>query len=113
MAVVGAHTILYSRNAEADRSFLRDVLNFPHVDAGGGWLLFGLPASEVAVHPGEVGGDQEFYLMVDDIDAFVAEMTQRGRPTGAVLRQRWGVLSSVELPSGHILKVYQPLHPRP
>ena len=84
MKVIGAHSILYSKNAEADRAFLRDVLKFPNVDVGGGWLIFGLPSSEVAVHPADEGeGDtQEFYLMVDDAKAFVAEMKKHKRKTG-------------------------------
>lgn len=77
MAIIGAHTILYSTNAEADRAFLRDVANFSSVDVGGGWLVFALPPSEVAVHPGD-GNVHELYLMVDDVNAFVEAMASRG-----------------------------------
>jgi catechol 2,3-dioxygenase-like lactoylglutathione lyase family enzyme len=111
--IIGAHAILYSKDAAADRAFLRDVLGFSHVDVGGGWLIFGLPPSEVAVHPGDEGVSQEFYLMVDDAKAFVAEMTRRGRATAPLTTQPYGVMTSVTLPSGHELGVYQPTHERP
>src|SRR6267143_462935 len=75
--IIGAHSIIYSRDGDADRAFLRDVLGFPHVDVGEGWLIFGLPPSEVAVHPGEENGVHELYLMTDDVEALVAEMTKR------------------------------------
>jgi hypothetical protein len=98
--VIGAHSILYSKDAEADRAFLRDVLKFPNVDVGGGWLNFGLPPSEVAVHPGEEDDTQEFYLMVDDAKAFVAEMKKHKRKTAKLTTQPYGIMTSVTLPSG-------------
>lgn len=113
MKIIGAHSILYSKDAEADRAFLRDVLGFPNVDVGGGWLIFGLPPAEVAVHPGDVGASEEFYLMVDDVEAFVAEMKAHGRETTALTTQPYGIMTSVRLPSGHELGVYQPTHARP
>jgi hypothetical protein len=111
--IVGAHTILYSKDAEADRAFLRDVLELAHVDAGHGWLIFALPPSEVAVHPGDEGASQEFYLMCDDLAAFMAQMKRAGRSCAAPSEQRWGLLTSLELPSGAKIGVYQPRHPRP
>jgi hypothetical protein len=75
--IIGTHSIQYSTNADADRAFLRDVLGLPNVDVGGGWLIFGLPPSEVAVHPSEKDNRHELYLMSDDIAAFVAEMKTR------------------------------------
>ena len=72
--ITGAHSIIYSTNAEADRNFLRDVLKLPNVDVGHGWLIFGLPPAEIAVHPSENNTVHEFYFMCEDIDAFVAEM---------------------------------------
>ncbi len=71
----GAHVVIYSKNAEADRAFLRDVLDFPHVDVGHGWLIFGLPPSEVAVHPAENGGDHELFFMCEDVDTVVAKLS--------------------------------------
>jgi catechol 2,3-dioxygenase-like lactoylglutathione lyase family enzyme len=111
--IIGAHSILYSKNADADRAFLRDVLKFPFVDAHEGWLIFGLPPSEVAVHPSEANDVHEFYLMCDDVDAFLAEMNAKGVVCGPVHNQGWGVLTHVMLPGGGKLGVYQPRHPRP
>ena len=76
--IIGAHSILYSQRPEADRAFLRDVLGFPHVDVGEGWLIFGLPPSEVAVHPSEENDIHEFYLMCHDVEAFVGHLLQLG-----------------------------------
>ena len=75
--VTGAHTIIYSTNPEADRALLRDVLKLPHVDVGHGWLIFGLPPAEVAVHPSGQNGVHEFYLMCDDVKSFVATMKEQ------------------------------------
>ncbi|MGZ7041758.1 MAG: VOC family protein [Thermoanaerobaculia bacterium] len=111
--IIGAHSILYSKNADADRAFLRDVLGFPHVDVGHGWLIFGLPPSEVAVHPGEENDEQEFYLMCDDVEGFVADMKKRKIECGPVQNQGWGMLTQVTLPGGGKLGVYQPRHARP
>ena len=77
MNINGAHAIIYSKDADADRALLRDVFKFKHVDVGGGWLIFGLPPSELAVHPADENGRHELYLMTDDIAGFVAEMKQR------------------------------------
>ena len=111
--IVGAHSILYSTDAEADRAFLRDVLGLPHVDAGEGWLIFGLPPAEVALHPSEKNDVHEFYLMCDDVESFVAEMTGRGVACGAVQSMGWGRLTQMTLPGGGKLGVYQPRHARP
>src|ERR1051326_1459468 len=108
--ITGAHAIIYSKDSEADRSFLRDVLGFPHVDVGGGWLIFGLPPAEVAVHPSDDNDTHELYLMVDNVEAFVAEMAKHGRACDAISNQGWGLLTSVALPGGGKLGVYQPRH---
>jgi hypothetical protein len=110
--ITGAHSIIYSRNADADRAFIKDVLGFPHVDVGGGWLIFGLPPGEVAVHP--AGADShELYLMTDDVAALVAAMQARGHACDPVSQQPWGLLTSVTMPGGSKLGVYQPRHARP
>jgi hypothetical protein len=109
----GAHSIVYSTNPEADRTFLREVLRLPHVDAGGGWLIFGLPPAEVAVHPADEDAHHELYLMCDDVEAFVREMAARNVACGPITDQRWGLLTEVTLPGGGKLGVYQPRHPRP
>jgi len=111
--ITGAHSIIYSKNPEADRAFLRDVLGLPNVDVGGGWLIFGLPPAEVAVHPSDEDGVHEFFLMCDDVDAFVEEMKGRGIVCGPVQNPRWGMLTEVMLPGGGKLGVYQPRHARP
>src|SRR6476659_8160364 len=96
--VSGAHMIVYSANAEADRALLRDVLDFPHVDVGQGWLIFALPASEIAIHPAETSGGHEIYLMVDDVAGFVARMKDRGIGCTPPQDQGWGVLTQLTLP---------------
>ena len=111
--ITGAHSILYSKDSEADRAFLRDVLGMPHVDVGHGWLIFGLPPAEVAVHPAEENDVHELYLMCDDVDDFVARMEERGVECGAVQAMPWGRLTQLMLPGGGKLGVYQPRHARP
>jgi len=111
--LTGAHAILYSSNADADRAFFRDVLKLENVDVVGGWLIFALPPAEVAVHPAAEGGRHELYLMCDDIAAFVGEMKTHGVSCSAVSDQGWGLLTEVTLPGGGKLGVYQPRHERP
>jgi hypothetical protein len=111
--ITGAHAIIYSTNPEADRTFLRDVIKLSHVDVGHGWLIFGLPPSEVAVHPSEKNGLHELYLMCADIEAFAAEMQTHGIACGPVQNQGWGLLTRLTLPGGGSLGVYQPRHARP
>jgi hypothetical protein len=112
MAIIGAHSLIQSRKPEADRRFLRDVLSLPSVDVGDGWLIFGLPPSEVAVHPGR-NSVHELYLMCDDIESFVAAMKMRKVRCGAVRNAGWGLITSLTLPGGGKLGVYEPRHPRP
>jgi hypothetical protein len=111
--LIGAHTILYSTDPEKDRAFLREVLKLTSVDVGHGWVIFGLPPSEVAVHPSDKNDVHEFFLMCDDIKAFVAEMESHQIACDPVQDQRWGLLTYLRLPGGGKLGVYQPRHPRP
>ncbi|HVP40192.1 MAG TPA: hypothetical protein VMS93_13525 [Candidatus Saccharimonadales bacterium] len=111
--IIGAHSILYSRKPEADRAFLRDVLRLPHVDAGEGWLIFGLPPAELAVHPAPRNNVHEFYLLCSDVLAFVGSMRKQGVSCGPVQSRSWGRLTQVRLPGGGKLGVYEPHHPRP
>ncbi len=111
--ISGAHAIIYSRNAEADRALLRDVLGLSYVDVGHGWLIFGLPPSEVAVHPAAASERHELYLMTDDIAGFTGAMKERGISCSAPSDQGWGILSEMTLPGGGTLGVYQPRHARP
>ncbi|HEV8629993.1 MAG TPA: VOC family protein [Thermoanaerobaculia bacterium] len=121
MAIHGAHVLLFSRDAEADRTFCRDVLGFPAVDAGGGWLIFALPPAEVAVHPSESGEDPAgageamlgavLYLMCDDLRATMAELGAKGVRFTAAQEAPWGIVTTFALPSGGQLGLYQPTHP--
>jgi hypothetical protein len=111
--ITGAHTIIFSKDAGADRAFFRDVLKLTNVDAGDGWLIFGLPPSEVAVHPADENGAHELYLLCDDVEEFVAEMARQGVATGPVTDEGWGLLTRLTLPGGGALGVYQPRHARP
>src|SRR5258708_5590304 len=111
--ITGAHSIIYSTNPDADRAFLREVIGLPHVDVGHGWLIFGLPPSEIAVHPTDKNATHELYFMCDDIEAFVSQMKAREVSCGPVMNQGWGLLTQVTLPGGGTLGVYQPRHARP
>lgn len=109
----GAHLLFYTRDAEADRVFFRDVLEFPSVDAGHGWLLFRLPPAESAFHPsdGEPGPRAELYLMCEDLDATLAALAAKGVACEPARDERWGRVSRLTLPSGGMLGFYQPRHP--
>ena len=109
----GAHMVIYSQDAEADRAFLRDVVGLSGIDSDGGWLIFALPPSEIAVHPAERGGGHEIYLTCDDVAAFVRDLSARGIACAPISEQRWGRLTEVTLPGGGKLGVYQPRHARP
>jgi hypothetical protein len=111
--ITGAHSVIYSTNPDADRAFLRDVLKFPSVDAGGGWLIFALPPSELAVHPSEKNNIHEFYLICDDVQALITEMQSHNISCTAVQTERWGLLTHITLPGGGKLGIYQPRHARP
>src|SRR2546425_4433970 len=108
--IIGAHSIIYSTSPDADRAFLRDVLKLPNVDVGEGWLIFGLPPAEVAVHPSETNDVHELYLMCDDVRAFIAEMEKKNVKCARIEEQRWGSITRLTLPGGGKLGVYQPKH---
>jgi catechol 2,3-dioxygenase-like lactoylglutathione lyase family enzyme len=111
--IVGSHVIVFSTDAEADRAFFADVLGQPHVDAGGGWLIFKLPPAELAVHPSEGPTGHELYLMCDDLEATVRDLQQQGVEfTQPVSEERWGRLTRFRLPGGGEVGMYQPSHPR-
>ena len=110
----GAHAVIFSRDAEALRAFLRDTLEFPSVDAGGGWLIFALPPAELAAHPTEGDLHHELYLMCDDIEATVEELTAKGvELTGPVSDEGFGRVTAIKLPGGGELGLYEPRHPVP
>lgn len=110
--ITGAHVILNSTLAGSIRGFFRDVLELDSIDAGGGWLIFSLPPAEVAVHPAEKSS-HELYLMCDDVQRFIKEITAKGFECSPVHEAEWGALTQVSLPDGTKLGVYQPTHPSP
>jgi catechol 2,3-dioxygenase-like lactoylglutathione lyase family enzyme len=109
--ITGLHAIIYSRNAEADRAFFRDVLGFTAVDAGEGWLIFAGPPSELAFHPDDSGSKHEVYLMCDDVEAEAKRLEAKGVTCSAVRDEGWGLLTSISLPGGGTLGLYEPRHP--
>jgi catechol 2,3-dioxygenase-like lactoylglutathione lyase family enzyme len=110
--IIGSHIIVYSRDAEADRAFLADVLGQRHVDAGGGWLIFALPPAELAVHPSDGPTGHELYFLCDDVDATRRELEAKGvHFTADVSQERWGRLTRFRLPGGSEVGMYEPSHP--
>src|SRR5580658_1514806 len=111
--ISGAHVVLYSKSAEADRAFFRDVLDFASVDAGHGWLIFALPPAEAAVHPAEENNRHELYFMCDDLKAEIAALEKRGVACSAVHEERWGSVTKITLPGGGELGLYKLRHASP
>jgi hypothetical protein len=109
--MTGGHVMLFSKDADADRAFLCDQIKLANVDAGGGWLIFQLPPSELGVHPASENGAVEFYLMCDDVEAEIARLTTAGHACDPIREERWGRLTQVTMPSGAKLPLYQPTHP--
>ena len=119
--IVGAHWLLYSQDPESDRAFLRDVLDLRPVDAGGGWLIFALPPSELAVHPGSGEFVQRhaehsmigsvLYLMCDDLRKTMEELRRKSVTLATVTEAPWGLATSIRLPSGGEIGLYEPSHP--
>jgi hypothetical protein len=108
--IFGAHVIVYSKDAEADRTFLRDVLEFPSVDAGHGWLIFALPPGEAAVHPADENQRPELYLMCDDLKAQISALEEKGVSCSDVQEARCGSVTKIQLPGGGEVGLYQPKH---
>jgi catechol 2,3-dioxygenase-like lactoylglutathione lyase family enzyme len=112
--ITGVHAVMYTKDAEGLRAFVRDVLGFPSVDAGGGWLIFALPPAELAAHPAEGDGRHELYLMCDDIVATVDELKRKGVEfTGPVTDEGFGLMTAMKVPGGGELSLYEPRHPTP
>ena len=108
--IFGAHVIVYSKDAEADRAFFRDILGFKSVDAGHGWLIFALPPAEAAFHPDEENGRHELYFMSDDLKADMSALKKKGVACSDVQRERWGSITRIKLPGGGQIGLYQPKH---
>src|SRR5438045_2349899 len=101
----GVHALIYTQEAEKVRDFFRDVLGFPSVDAGHGWLIFALPPAELGIHPTDQQASHELYLMCNDIHAVVAELKQKGVEVSAEIKDvGWGLLTSFEIPGGSRLQ---------
>ena len=109
--IIGAHVIVYSKNAEADRAFFRDILGFKSVDAGHGWLIFALPPAEAAFHPDEANDRLELYFMCDDLKAEMSALKKKGVACSDVHNERWGSITKIKLPGGGHVGLYQPKHP--
>jgi len=109
--ISGAHVIIYSKNAEADRIFFSETLGFKSVDAGQGWLIFALPGTEAAFHPAKESGVHELYFMCDDLKAEMLALVKKGVKCSAVHHERWGSITKLELPGGGKIGLYQPKHP--
>ena len=119
--IIGAHFLLYSKDPDADRAFFRDVLGFRYVNVGGGWMIFAMSPAETAIHPLEGEYSQgrashellgaELYLMCDDLEALIKSLEAKKVHCTEVERARWGVKTTIPLPSGGAIGLYQPAHP--
>jgi len=116
----GAHLLFYSRDPESDRAFFRDVLGFPHVDVGEGWLIFALPPAEAAFHPTDKAFTMEhaghalegavLYLMCDDLNALAASLKKKNVHCTEFQQAGWGTSTTIPMPSGAAIGLYQPRH---
>jgi catechol 2,3-dioxygenase-like lactoylglutathione lyase family enzyme len=112
--ITGVHAVIFTPDAERLRAFFREVLGLPSVDAGGGWLIFALPPAELAAHPTDEEGHHELYLMCDDVHATVAELKDKGVELAQqVSDEGFGLVTSIKLPDGGELGLYEPKHPSP
>lgn len=113
MPFTGMHATVYTRDAEADRAFFRDVIGFDSVDAGGGWMIFAAPPAEIAFHPDQENGKHEVFLMCDDVNAEVARLNEAGVRCETVSDEGWGLLTRIRLPGGGDIGLYEPRHATP
>src|ERR1700683_4435912 len=111
--ITGAHIVIYTKDAEADRAFFRDVLKLSSVDAGHGWLIFAMPPLEAAFHDSEKNDQHELFLMCDDLAATLRDLESKHVPVSDVSEQRWGKLANLTLPGGGKIGLYEPKHPTP
>jgi catechol 2,3-dioxygenase-like lactoylglutathione lyase family enzyme len=109
----GAHVVIYSEDADADRAFFRDVLHFPSVDAGHGWLIFALPPAEAAFHDAKENDKHEIYFMCDDLAETLRELAEKCVTVSKVREERWGKLATFSLPGGGEIGIYEPKHASP
>jgi catechol 2,3-dioxygenase-like lactoylglutathione lyase family enzyme len=111
--IFGSHIVVYSKDADADREFFRDVLGLASVDAGHGWLIFAMPPAELAIHPTEADDRHELFLMSDDLPADIAVLAAKGVSCSTIEEARWGTITKIQLPGGGEVGLYQPRHPSP
>ena len=109
--IIGAHVVLYSKDAEADRAFFRDILGLKSVDAGRGWLIFALPPAEAAFHPAETNGPHELFFMCDNLTAEMSALAKKNVAFSEIQEARWGSIVKMTLPGGGRVSLYQPKHP--
>ena len=109
--IFGAHVVVYSKDATADRAFFRELLGTTSVDAGHGWLIFALPPAELAVHPAEEHARNELYFMCDDLKSEISALREKGIRCSEVQEARWGSITKIRLPGGGEVGLYQPKHP--
>lgn len=109
--LTGAHVVVYSRDAEADRVFFRDVLGLRSVDAGHGWLIFAVPAAEVAFHPHDQNDKHVMHFVCDDLNAQIAALWKKGVRFGEIAEEQWGTRTTISLPGGGEIGLYEPKHP--
>jgi len=109
--ISGAHVVVYSRNAGADRAFFRDVLGCKSADAGHGWLIFALPLAEAAFHPSDENSVHELYLMCQDLKAEIASLAEKNVQCSKIEEARWGSITKISLPGGGKVGLYEPKHP--
>ena len=111
--ISGAHVMIFTKDEAADRAFLRDVLEIPCIDSGGGWLIYKLPPTEMGVHGGENNDVHQLYFMADDLDAEIATLAGKGVECSEPFTASWGRATSVPLPGGGKIGLYEPRHARP
>jgi catechol 2,3-dioxygenase-like lactoylglutathione lyase family enzyme len=109
--IMGAHVVIFSKDPDADRAFFKDILKFPSVDAGHGWLIFAMPGAEVAFHPAEKNNLHELYFMCDDLKETMESLKKRKVECSPVQEERWGRIIRMKLPGGGEIGIYQPKHP--
>jgi hypothetical protein len=111
--ITGAHIVIYTKDPEADRAFFRDVLKFPSIDAGHGWLIFAMPAAEAAFHDSDHNDQHALFLMCDDIAVTLQDLKSKKVNVSDVTQQRWGKLATFTLPGGGSVGIYEPRHASP
>jgi catechol 2,3-dioxygenase-like lactoylglutathione lyase family enzyme len=109
--LTGAHLVIYSKDADADRAFFRDILRFRSVDAGHDWLIFALPAAEVAFHPDAQNNKHEIYFTCNDLKTQMSDLKKKGVRLGDISEERWGTRTTISLPGGGVIGLYEPKHP--